>query len=178
MLSKLHSHAADAVRYSYPAPYNQKMIDTMRLEPAAYLPGASLVDVCTHFRQHYADPASDDDEKCGPKWSWCLVVDDDSLKSIESGPEPIGHTRPENKYDWQLSQNAYAVFVNLLSIDYTTIEPVVLSVQSRTGGGRRRVWNGWLKFSIITLKAAYSETASGDPETFFESPDKIVEFLD
>jgi hypothetical protein len=74
VLSKLHAHAADNLRYSEPAPYNQKLIDTSRLDAAAYLPGASLADVCTHFRQNYADgldPEKEYDlEKCGPK-SFC-----------------------------------------------------------------------------------------------------------
>ncbi|CAO2654547.1 Nn.00g112800.m01.CDS01 [Neocucurbitaria sp. VM-36] len=190
VLSKLHAYAADTLRYSHPAPYNQQLIDTLRLQPAAYLPGASLSDVCTHFRQHHAfitDPdsfhdglnheATDNDFKCGPKYDWCLVVDDESLQSIECGPEPIGPTPPKDACPWDLKRNAREVFVKLLSKEYTTMEkPVVLSAQSRSGGGRRIEWNGWLKFSPVMLMQAFEETDSGDPETYFEDPNKLVCF--
>lgn len=164
------------------------MIDTLRLEPAALLPGASLADVCEHFRQNYAVSRSaephdqpyvltEEDEKCGPKWAWCLVVDDESLQSIQSGPEPFGPTPPEGTDPFDIRTNAFDVFVKLLSKDYTTMEkPVVLAAQGRRGGGRRKEWNGWLKFSIDRIKGAFEETAQGDPETYFESPDKIVLF--
>ena len=46
VLNKLHDHAADTLRYEQPEPYNQQLIDTLRLQTAAYLPGASLADVC------------------------------------------------------------------------------------------------------------------------------------
>jgi hypothetical protein len=52
VLNKLHTHAADTLRYEQPAPYKQQLIDTLRLQSAAYLPGASLADVCEHFRQN------------------------------------------------------------------------------------------------------------------------------
>ena len=78
--SKLLAHAADNLHYGQPAPYNQKCIDTLHLDPAAYLAITSIADVCNHFRQHYAainnpgstyDPEPQDDTdpyRCGPKW--------------------------------------------------------------------------------------------------------------
>lgn len=188
VVNKLHAHADDTLRYEYPAPYNQQFIDALRLDVGAYLPGASLADVCTHFREHYAVTTgvefhdgpyqpTDDDEKCGPRYDWCLVVDDEAFQSLESGPEPIGPTPPENAEPFRLRRNASEVFVTLLSKDYTTMEkPVVLSAQGRGGTGRRTEWNGWLRFSIVHLNGAYAETYSGDPETYFESPDELVGF--
>jgi hypothetical protein len=181
VLSKLHAHAADNLRYSEPAPYIQKFIDTLRLDAAAYLPGASLADVCTHFRQNYADgldPEKDyDPEKCGPKYRWCLVINEKALQSIESAPEPIGPTPSEGVHPWDLALQADKVFVILLSGSYTTMkQPVILSVQGRGGTGRRREWNGWLKFSPVMLMRVYRETDSGDMETHFRAPDELVEF--
>ncbi|KAI4657795.1 uncharacterized protein J4E78_006184 [Alternaria triticimaculans] len=114
VIRKVYAHATDNLRYSNPAPYNQKMIDILRLDPAAYMPGASLDVVCRHFRQHYAQKvfpetmhepgpsAIQDDipneEKLGPKWAWCIVIDDEALESLENGPEPIGETPPEGGY--------------------------------------------------------------------------------
>lgn len=181
VLSKLHAHAADNLRYSEPAPYNQKLIDTLRLDAAAYLPGASLADVCTHFRQNYADgldPEKDcDPEKCGPKYRWCLVVDDEALQSIESAPEPIGPTPPEGVHPWDLALQADKAFVILLSRSHTTMKkPVLLSAQGRGGTGRRSEWNGWLKLSPVMLMRVYRETDSGGIETHFRAPDELVEF--
>ncbi|KAF1938576.1 hypothetical protein EJ02DRAFT_425599 [Clathrospora elynae] len=189
VLSKLHAHTADNLRYDQPAPYNQQLIDTFRLQPAAYLPGASLADVCTHFRQHYAviidperefDPdyeASLDPEKYGPKYGWYLVIDDETLQSIESAPEPIGPTPPEGVRPADLAYQADKAFVKLLSGSYTTMEkPVFLSAQGRGGTGRRKEWNGWLKFSPVMLMRVFRETDSGDIETYFLEPDKLVEF--
>jgi hypothetical protein len=189
VLSKLHAHAADNIRYSQPAPYNQSIIDTLRLEPAAYLPGASLADVCTHFRQHYAqiidpekefDPeyeASLDSEKFGCKYNWCLVIDDEALKSIENAPEPIGPTPPEGAHPSDLSQQSHMAFVKLLSVSYTTMEkPEVLAASGRGGTGHRIEWNGWLKFSPVMLMRVYRETDSGDIETYFKHEDTLVTF--
>ncbi|KAH7085049.1 hypothetical protein BKA63DRAFT_574078 [Paraphoma chrysanthemicola] len=195
VLSKLHAHAADQLRYkrSHPVPYNQKLIDTLRLQPGAYLPGASLADVCTHFRQHYAciiDPERMDDPeyqevlesysyKCGPKYGWCLVVDDASLQSIESAPPPVGPTPPEGAKSWELAYNAKSAFLTLLSSDHTTMEkPELLYAQSRNGGGRRTEWNGWLKFSIIDLMRVFEEADSGDDiKTYIRDQDKVVNFM-
>jgi hypothetical protein len=180
VLSKLHAHAADNLRYSEPAPYNQKLIDTSRLDAAAYLPGASLADVCTHFRQNYADgldPEKEYDlEKCGPKYRWCLVIDDNALQSIKSAPVPIGPTPPEGVHPWDLALQADKAFVILLSGSYTNMKkPVLLSAQGRGGTGQRREWNGWSKFSPVMLMRVYRETDSGDIETHFRAPDELVE---
>jgi hypothetical protein len=91
VVSKLRAHAEDYLRYANPPPYNQQLIDTLRLEPAAYLPGVPLANVCRHFRKHFADgvdpegetesdddAASYDSDKYGPKWNWFLVIDDEA----------------------------------------------------------------------------------------------------
>jgi hypothetical protein len=176
VLSKLHAHATDSLRYGQPAPWNQRSIDTLRLEPAAYLPGASLADVCTHFRQHYTQIPDLDPELFGPKYGWCLVIDDESLQSIESAPEPIGPTPPEGVHRNVLSYQAHKAFVKLLSGSYTTTEkPEVLAASGRGGTGHRIEWNGWLKFSPVMLMEVYRETDSGDIKTFFRDPDTLIE---
>jgi hypothetical protein len=37
VLNKLHTHTADYIRYSQPAPYNQQLMDILRLQSAAYV---------------------------------------------------------------------------------------------------------------------------------------------
>jgi hypothetical protein len=188
VLSKLHAHAADSLRYRWPAPHDERMIRTLRLEPAAYLPGASLADVCAHFRQHHAqiidrekefDPeyeASLDPEKFGAKYNWCLVIDEEALQSIESAPEPIGLTPPEGVPLHRLLEQSSEAFVKLLSVSYTTMEgPELLGVSDRSGTGHRTEWNGWLKFSPTMLKNVWRETDSGNIETYFRDTDTLVE---
>ncbi len=185
VLKKLRAHVVDKLRYSYPAPYNQELIDTLRLEPATRLPGASLADVCTHFREHYAVdwakvPESEYQElldlKAMPKYDWCIVIDDKVLQSIENGPEPIGPVPPEGVKSFMLAYQANTVFVKLLEKSYITMEkPKLLAAQGRGGTGRRIEWEGWFKFSPVDLMPVYRETDSGDIETHFKGPDEILE---
>ncbi|CAN9186087.1 unnamed protein product [Alternaria alternata] len=155
VLNKLHAHAADTLRYEQPEPYNQQLIDTLRIQPAAYLPGASLADVCEHFRQNAVSflgaggEVIEEGYNCGPKTDWCLIIDDDSLDSIENGPEPIGPTPPDDAMPWTLKRSANRVFVKLLSKnEFTTEEPKVLAAQGRGGTGQRVEWHGWCKFYL------------------------------
>jgi hypothetical protein len=188
VVNKLHAHAADTIRYGEPAPYNEKFIDSLRLRPAAYLPGASLADVCAHFNQNYydyIDPERKDDAEYledidylqgQPNYNWCLIVDDESLRSIENGPEPIGTTPPENAKQYELTQNADEVFVTFLSRDYTTMKPRQLSCNNRNGVGGL-YWYGWLKFSPVALMRVWDEVYhGGDIETYYEGPDKLLSF--
>jgi hypothetical protein len=181
-VSKVHTHAADNLRYRRPAPYNQQLIDTLRLQPAAYLPGASLAAVCEHFRQNYAvldynDPLNED--KNGHKYEWCLVIDDEALQSIGSVPDPIGPTPPDGANPLDLAFQAMEAFVILLDKDHTTMEkPEVLAAQGRGGTGRRTEWNGWLKFSLTDFMRVYQELDhSDDIKTYFRGEDKIVRFV-
>jgi hypothetical protein len=186
VLSKLHAHAADNLRYSQPAPYNQQLIDTLRLEPAAYLPGASLADVCEHFRQHYAitdrdDPLNDENDKFGPKYDWCLVINDEALQSIESAPQPIGPTPPEGVELWKLASQAYDAFVILLHKNHITMEEPEILAQTGRGGiygnGHTNDWYGWLKFSPVDLMQVFTESSSADDiKSNFKHNDKIVRF--
>ncbi|KAI4943282.1 hypothetical protein J4E91_009481 [Alternaria rosae] len=193
MIRKVYAHATDSLRYTHPAPYNQKMIDNLRLDPAAYMPGASLDVVCKHFRQHYAQkvfpetmhepgpPAIQDDipdeEKLGPKWSWCIVIDDEALESLENGPEPIGDTPPEGVSPRQLQHNAKNAFVKLLSGMKTTMEkPQVMSASGRAGAGVGTVWNGWLKFSPVDLMGVWIHAEGGIIEDVFDGEDKLFDW--
>ena len=182
VLNKLHAHAADTLRYQQPEPYSHQFIDTLRLQPAAYLPGASLADVCEHFRQNAKNflgaggEVIEEGYNCGPKTDWCLIIDDESLNSIENGPEPIGPTQPAGAMRWTLTCNAIDVFVKLLSKDeFATTEPQLLSAQGRGGTGRRIEWHGWCKFSPVYLMSVFNETDKGDIDTYFEHPDKLIE---
>lgn len=181
MLNKLHAHAADTLRYEQPEPYNQQLIDTLRLQPAAYLPGTSLADVFEHFRQNagsFLDAGGEiieEGHNCGPKTDWCLIIDDESLNSIENGPEPIRPTPPEGTMPWTLKRNASKVFVKLLSKDeFTTTEPRLLAAQGRGVTGQRIEWHGWCKFSPVHLMPVFNETDKGDIETYFKHPDKLI----
>jgi hypothetical protein len=49
IVDKLRAHAADYIRHSGQVVFEDKILDAMRLEPAAYLPGASFAEVVTHF---------------------------------------------------------------------------------------------------------------------------------
>jgi hypothetical protein len=182
VLNKLHAHAANVLRYDHPAPYNQQLIDTLRLRPAAYLPGASLATVCEHFRQHFAVTDYDDplnEEKHGPKYSWCLVITDDALQSIDNSPEPIGPTLPEGADAWML---VYAqtkdIFVVLLDSHHTTMEkPEILAASGRGGKGSTIDWYGWCKVAIDDLMRVFTETQSSDDiKIHFRHNDKILQF--
>ncbi|KAF2995032.1 hypothetical protein E8E13_000319 [Curvularia kusanoi] len=179
VLERLHAYAADSLRYRHPVPYNQQLIDALRLEPAAYLPGASLAEVCTHFRQHHArisdPPELLDSEMTSPKYSWCLVIDDESLQSIEAAPEPIGTSPPPGVPSWDLVFQAENAFVILLSASYITMEkPVVISASIDMR--QRTEWTGWLKFSPVILMDVFDQTFSGDIEIHFRGHDKLLEF--
>ena len=188
ILYKLHAHTADNLRYNYPVPYSHRFIDTLRLKPAAYLPGASLEEVCTHFGQHYGqitdpkkrfDPkyeASLDPDKRGPEYSWCLIIDDECLQGLELSPEPIG-PRPLADVDFAALESNTDMFVKMLSRYYNTMEkPEILAAQGRGGTGRRIEWNGWLKFSPVQMMHAFREANVSEVETWFSSEDEIVNF--
>jgi hypothetical protein len=182
VLERLYAYAADSLRYRHPVPYNQQLIDALRLEPAAYLPGASLAEVCTHFRQQHS-VTSDleqhellDSEMSSLKYSWCLVIDDEALQSIEAAPEPVGPSPPAGVHPSRLVFQAKNAFVILLSASYITIEkPIVLSAKG-CSARRRNKWTGWLKFSPVILMDVFNETFSGDIEIHFRGHDKLLEF--
>ncbi|KAH6629180.1 hypothetical protein C7974DRAFT_182547 [Boeremia exigua] len=185
VLARLRAHAEDTLRYRHPAPYNQQLIDTLRLQPAAYLPGASLAEVCTHFRQHHAvmvdfeqqqNGALLDAEMSSPKYSWCLVIDDEALQSIEAAPRPIGRSPQAGVHASHLALQAEDAFVKLLSASYVTMEkPLVLAAK---GCNPRwsNAWTGWLKCSPVVLMDVFDETLSGDIEVHFRGHDKLLEF--
>jgi hypothetical protein len=177
LVSKLKAHVTDYVRYTpdLHVAYKQQIIDALRLEPAAYLPGASLAEVCTHYCEHYVDDK--DVEKGGPKYSWCLVIDDKSLQTIDSGPESIGSTPPEGLDSLDLMFNAEGVFVTLLYKKYMQIvkKPVITSAQGRGGTGRTTTWEGWLRIYILHLMRVYEELEhGGDIEQYKRGPDNIL----
>lgn len=190
-LSKLRAHADDFLRQHKPPPYNQQIIDKLRLEPAGYFPGASLADVCTHFRENHAyivdrerrfQPEYEKELqetqgwKCGPKYDWCLVIDDESLESIESAPEPHGPNPPVDANPDDLGWNSVDAWVVLLTKEYTTMTPMELRAAGRRGQGAT-MWPGWLKFSPTMLFKVFEETMyGGDIEDFYKGPDELVEF--
>jgi hypothetical protein len=177
LIDKLQAHITDYLRYKPDLAYKQQIIDALRLEPAAYLPGASLAEVCTHYCERYVD--DDDDERVGPKHSWCLVIDDKSLHTIESGPEPIGPTPPEGLDSIDLMFNADKVLVTLLYKNYTQLvkEPSIVSAQGRGGTGRTTTWEGWLRIYILDLMRVCEELRhGGDIEQYKRGPDNVVDF--
>lgn len=185
ILGKLYAHAEDHLLYRHPAPYNQQLIDTLRLQFAAYLPDASLTEVCTHFRQHYAVIRDSEQQEMGtildsemtsPKYSWCLVIDDEALRSIEAAPEPIGLSPPAGMPPYYLAFQAKKAFVKLLSATYITMEkPFVLSAKGCNPRWRNE-WTGWLKFSPVMLMDVFDETLSGDIKIHSRGHDKLLEF--
>jgi hypothetical protein len=192
-VSKLRAHAADFLRHHKPPPYNQHFINTLRLEPAAYFPGGTLADVCTHFRDNHAyivDRAREFQPeyememletqgwKCGPKYDWCLVIDDESLESIESAPEPHGPNPPEDANPDALGWNSIDAWVVLLTKEFTTMTtPPVLWAAGRRGQNVVTKWPGWLKISPTMLFNVFRETIHGGGiENFYKGPDELVEF--
>jgi hypothetical protein len=187
LLSKLHAYVADDLRSRYSqVPSGQHIMDTMPLHPPAHLPGASLTDFCTHFREHHAlsidqdrfhEPGYQDtleDTKRGPKYERCLIIDDESPQSIENGSEPHGAAPSEGAKG---SYRRNKVFVKLLSSEYTTMEePLLLSAHDRRGTVGRIEWEGWLKFSPGDLMRVFDETNSGDIDTYYRGPDGITRF--
>jgi hypothetical protein len=186
VLERLRAHAADTLRYRHPAPYNQQLIDTLSLQPAAYLPGASLGEVCTHFLEHHAcvlgeDPKEEDyvldAGMNSPKYGWCLVIDDEALQSIEAAPEPVGPTPPEGACRLSLIFQAKKAFVKLLSAYYhSDIEKPQVLYAEIPGGGNPIVWIGWMKFSPVILMDVFDETLDGDIDTYYEGPDTLLRF--
>jgi hypothetical protein len=180
ILNKVHAHVADELRYNEPAPYNQQFIDTLRLQPAAYLPGASITEVCEHFRENYAvldhnDPLHE--EKNGHKYDWCLVIDDKALQSIESVPDPIRPTPPDGADPRQLSWQASHMI--LLNKHHTLMEePEILAMASRSAKGPRNEWSGWLTFSLTDFKRVYEELyQANDIKTWIKHEDKPLHFF-
>ena len=122
LLDKFRALATEDLRDRYPVSYNQRIIDALRLVPAAIMPNASLSEVCTHFRAHHArllDPerlyepgyqdAYDEEGLFGPKYRWCMIIDDEALKSFDADDD---------------------AFAKLLSGRYTKMEkPVALSAK-------------------------------------------------
>jgi hypothetical protein len=49
VLSKLHAHVADYLRYSQPESYNGQLIKTLHLVTTACFPGASITNGCDHW---------------------------------------------------------------------------------------------------------------------------------
>ncbi|CAG5180922.1 uncharacterized protein ALTATR162_LOCUS9504 [Alternaria atra] len=168
-LDKLYVHAADTLRYEQPEPYNQELIDTLRLQSAAYLPGASLSDIYGHFRKNAGSLLGaggeliEEGHNCGSKTDWCLITNDELLNSIENRSEPIVPMSLEGAMPWTLTRNASKVFVKLFSKDeFTTTELRVLAAQGQTGPGQRTEWHGWCKFSPVHLMSVFNETDKGD----------------
>jgi hypothetical protein len=168
-------------------PYCQKLLDALRLDPATRLPGASLAKVRTHFREHYACitelklheagcQEDFDEDKIGPKFNRCLVIDDQVLQSIESGPEPAVPGLPDSVKSCDRAYDAYEVFVKLLCKTYTTMErPHMLNGKGRMGLGGTE-WEGWLKFSPVDFVRVYDELQSGNIEPYYKGPDTILRF--
>jgi hypothetical protein len=168
LLNKFHALATEDLRDCYPVSYNQRIIDALRLIPAAILPNASLSEVCNHFRAHYArileserlyepgyQDAYNEEELFGPKYQWCMVIDDDALKSFDADDD---------------------TFAKLLSGCYTTMEkPVAFGAKSRDGAGAIQ-WNGWFKFSADTLKDVFEVVDHGEIKTYFRGEDEILDF--
>jgi hypothetical protein len=92
------------------------------------MPNASLSEVCNHFRAHYArllaperlyepgyQDAYNEEGLLGPKYQWCMVIDDEALKSFDADND---------------------TFAKLLSRCCTTMKkPVAFSAKYRDGTG-------------------------------------------
>jgi hypothetical protein len=71
------------------------------------------------------------------------MIDDEALRSIESAPQPMGPTPPEDVHLYDPASQYHEAFVLLVSEDYTMKkELVVLAAQGRGGRGHRTEWNG------------------------------------
>jgi hypothetical protein len=77
LINKLQAHVADYLRYDPDLVHEQEIVDALRLTPAAYLPSASLGEACAHFCRGFVD--TDEVEQVGPRYSWCMVINNTSL---------------------------------------------------------------------------------------------------
>ncbi|KAJ8112318.1 hypothetical protein OPT61_g5288 [Boeremia exigua] len=94
------------------------------------MPNASLSEVCTHFRTHYArildserlyelgyQDAYNEEGLFGPKYEWCMIIDDEALESFDADDDDD-------------------TFAKLLSGDYVEMkQPVALTAKYRDGTG-------------------------------------------
>lgn len=163
--------------------YGQQFVDKLRLNPAAYLPGASLADVSAHFRKHHSsDPEPerrDDDEYrmwqqerevTGIQDSWCIVIDDDALQSLEN-VEPYNPVAEEQARARTVAQKVKReeAWVHMVSEYYGIVEP-------RQVDAVHFLWEGWFRCSPSSLIDVYDETRyGGDIENFYKGPDVLLE---
>ena len=170
LLDKFHDLATEDLRDSYPVKYNQRIVDALRLVPAAIMPNASLSEVCTHFRTHHArileserlyepgyQDAWNEEGLFGPKYEWCMVIDDEVLESFDADDD-------------------YYTFAKLLDGDYTKMKkPVALTAKYRDGTGGTQ-WNGWFKFSAGMLRNVFEVVHDNVYETYFRGEDELLDF--
>jgi hypothetical protein len=169
LLDKFQDLATENLRDSYPVSYNKRIIDALRLVPAAIMPNASLSEVCTHFRTHYArildskrlyepgyQDAYNEEGLFGLKYEWCMVIDDEALESFDA-------------------DDGYKTLAKLLSGDYTEMEkPVALNAKYRDGAGGTQ-WNGWFKFSAAMLKELFEVVDELEIDTYFRGEGELID---
>ena len=170
LLDKFYDLATENLRDSYPVKYNQRIIDALRLVPAAIMPNASLSEVCTHFRTHHArileserlyepgyQDAWNEEGLFGPKYEWCMIIDDEALENFDA-------------------DDGYDTFAKLLDGDYTKMKkPVALTAKYRDGTGGTQ-WNGWFKFSAGMLRNVCEVVHDNVYETYFRGEDELLDF--
>ncbi|CAN9384606.1 unnamed protein product [Alternaria alternata] len=170
LLDKFHDLATENLRDSYLVKYNQRIIDALRLVPADIMPNASLSEVCTHFRIHHArifdserryepgyQEAYDEEGLMGPKYEWCMVIDDEALENFDADDD-------------------YHTFAKLLDGEYVMMKkPVALNAKYRDGTGGTQ-WNGWFKFSAGTLREVFEVVHTGSFTTYFNGEDELLDF--
>jgi hypothetical protein len=170
LLDTFHDLATENLRDSYPVKYNQRIIDALRLVPAAIMPNASLSEVCTHFRTHHArifdserryepgyQEAYNEEGLMGPKYEWCMIIDDEALENFDA-------------------DDGYDTFAKLLDGEYVTMKkPVALNAKYRDGTGGTQ-WNGWFKFSASTLMEVFEVVHTSSYTTYFNGEDELLDF--
>ncbi|KAJ6209788.1 hypothetical protein PSV09DRAFT_2258257 [Bipolaris maydis] len=133
LLDKFHDLATENLRDSHPVSYNQGMIDTVLLIPAAIMPNALLSERL--FEPGYQDTYNEEG-LFSPKHEWCMVIDDEALESFDA-------------------DDGDDTFVKLLSGDYMEMKkPVAITAKYRDGTGEIQC-NGWFKFSASMLKDVF-----------------------
>ncbi|KAF2460034.1 hypothetical protein BDY21DRAFT_361897 [Lineolata rhizophorae] len=175
VLDKLRAYASAQLLLSKPAPYGQRILDTLRLVPAARLPGASLDDVRAHFRTHIDEVSPEPhvrEDKFGPGYSWCLVVDDESLASVEAGPEPLTEL-PEGTRYRKATVAETGVWVRAVHVGWDGRPKVV--AQMGRGKSGQIVWEGSLKVCPRAMMKLWWRAWDGEVTKEFRGADKVYD---
>ncbi|KAI8935074.1 hypothetical protein NX059_007669 [Plenodomus lindquistii] len=182
LVATFQAHAADTIREMHPLPQNQQLIDSLHLRPISHMSGASLANICQHFKTHHIVPLDKDSmawrdqyhkedttsyHEHGKKHDFCLVITDDAFASMREGTHSLSPDFPR-----ETLPNQGKEFVVLLHREFDTMTRQVLSASGRAGNGEGTVWEGWMRVSPCAFFGLYEDS---DWLTFFEGVNVVYD---